>query len=46
MRIQINNTVRDMTAEEEAEFLASKDDEATESDYIEALNDLGVGVDG
>lgn len=45
MRIQINNTVRDMTAEEEAEFLASTDDDATESDYIEALQDLGVEVE-
>ena len=35
-----------MTAEEEAVFLASVENtEATESDYIDALNDLGVEVD-
>lgn len=46
MLIQIDNTVREMTPEEEAEFLASADTDATESDYISALQDLGVEVDG
>ena len=46
MKILDNGTVRDMTAEEEAVFLASVENtEATESDYIEALNDLGVTVE-
>lgn len=49
MRIQIDNFVRDMTAEEEAQYIAEHthtDEDATESDYIEALQDLGVDVDG
>lgn len=48
MRIQIDNTVRDMTAEEEAQYIAEHthtDEDATESDYITALQDLGVTLD-
>ena len=46
MKILDNGTVRDMTAEEEAVFLASVENtEATESDYIDALNNLGVDVE-
>ena len=41
MLIQIDNAVREMTPEEE-EMYSHIDDEATESDYIDALNTLGV----
>ena len=41
MLIQIDNTVREMTTEEE-EMYSHIDDEATESDYIDSLNTLGV----
>ena len=43
MKILDNGTVRDMTEEEEQRFLESvKNAEATEFDYIDALNALGV----
>ena len=41
MLIQIDNTVREMTPEEE-EMYSHIDDDANESDYIDALNTLGV----
>ena len=43
MLIQIDNEVREMTPEEE-EMYFHTDDEATETDYITALQDLGVEV--
>lgn len=46
MKILDNGIVRDMTPEEEQRFLESvENDDATESDYIDALNDLGVAVE-
>lgn len=44
MKICINGTVRNMTEEEISNL--NTDDDATESDYIDALKDLGVEVDG
>lgn len=45
MKILDNGTVRDMTAEEEAVFLASVENtEATESDYIDALKEVGIDI--
>lgn len=54
MKIMDNGICRDMTAEEEQMFLDAhanqpespeQDDEAAESDYINALQDLGVSLD-
>ena len=53
MNICINGVTRPMTEEEEKRFYAERallpdptdtDPQATESDYIEALQDLGVDV--
>ena len=53
MKIMDNGICRDMTAEEEQAFMDAHqnqpdspelDEEATESDYITALQDLGVEV--
>lgn len=45
MKIQIDNVVREATPEEEAIYFSPiVNDEATESDYIDALQDLGVEV--
>lgn len=54
MNICINGITRSMTEEEEKRFYAERallpdptdtDPQATESDYIEALNELGVNAD-
>lgn len=48
MKIMINGIIRDMTAEEEAAYLADRatdgepPEEATSEDYEAALNELGV----
>lgn len=45
MKIADNGIIRDMTNEEEQQFLESvKNNEASESDYIDALNTLGVNT--
>ena len=47
MKIQIDNEVRDMTPDEEREWAAWHDNapspyDASEEDYIQVLDDLGV----
>ena len=49
MKKQIDNTVRDMTPEEEREWMEWREsitppDAASAADYDAALNRLGVGV--
>lgn len=42
MRICVNGIARDMTTEEEAEYLNSAQEEASPEDYEEALQQMGV----
>ena len=44
MHIQIDNFVREMTPEEEEQYIIdhTHEDDANESDYVDALNTLGV----
>lgn len=42
MKICINGVTRDMTSEEEAEYIRSVTEEAGPEDYEQALKEMGV----